>query len=76
MSTNKNTELLPLQLRYYHGVSKFKSIRRALRRGHLAMDGTIYPKRPFNNRKDKSFEDIKRIIYNNIKVYKALANQK
>lgn len=40
-----------LHLRNYQGVSRFKSIRRAIRRGHVSPFGDIYPDRPFNNRK-------------------------
>lgn len=40
-----------LHLRYYGGVSKFKSIRRAIKRGHVSIWGDLYPRRPYNNRK-------------------------
>lgn len=40
-----------LYLRYYTGVSKYKSIRRAIRRGHVSIWGDLYPRRPYNNRK-------------------------
>lgn len=40
-----------LSLRGYLGVSKYKSIRRAIRRGLVSLYGEIYPKRPFSNRK-------------------------
>jgi hypothetical protein len=51
---NKNTliedfEKGVLHLRDYSGVRKFKSIRRAIRRGHISVFGEIYPKRPFKN---------------------------
>ena len=36
----------------YSAVSKFKSVRRAIRRGHVDLfTGIIYPKRPFSNKK-------------------------
>lgn len=38
-----------LHLRDYSGVKKFKSIRRAIRRGHVSIFGEVYPKRPFKN---------------------------
>lgn len=38
-----------LHLRDYSGVRKFKSIRRAIRRGHVSIYGDIYPHRPFKN---------------------------
>lgn len=42
-----------LHLRDYSGVRKFKSIRRAIRRGHVSIYGDVYPKRPFKNIKSK-----------------------
>ena len=39
----------------YSAVSKFKSVRRAVRRGHVDLIfGVIYPNRPFNNRRPTS----------------------
>lgn len=36
----------------YHAISKFRSIRRAIKRENVDLvTGVIYPKRPFNNRK-------------------------
>ena len=40
-----------LHLRTFEAVSRYKSIRRAIRRGHVSLDGYVYPKRPFNNAK-------------------------
>lgn len=40
-----------LFLQTFIAVQRFKSVRRAIRRGHVSMSGVIYPKRPFNNRK-------------------------
>jgi len=40
-----------LSLRIYEGVSKFKSIRRAIKRGKASLYGDVYPNRPFSNRK-------------------------
>ena len=44
----------------FSGVKKFKSIRRAIRRGHVSIYGEIYPKRPFKNTKNNK---LKRSIY-------------
>ena len=54
-----------LHLRTYEAVSRFKSVRRAIRRGHVSLDGFIYPKRPFNNAKHSknSLNDTKKMIY-------------
>lgn len=66
------------------GNSKFKSMGRAYRRGHIHYDGTLYPRKPYNNRKNTSsrrgvcsrvLNEEKRKIYGYIKNrtnYKAL----
>lgn len=58
-----------LHLRTYEAVSRLKSVRRAIRRGHISLDGVIYPKRPFNNAKHKkgSLNDEKKRIYEQLK---------
>ena len=38
-------------LRLFDAVRKFKSVKRAIRRGHVSPIGEVYPNRPFNNRK-------------------------
>ena len=48
----------------FSGVKKFKSIRRAIRRGHVSIYGQIYPYRPFKNTKNNKY---KRIIYGQLK---------
>lgn len=42
-----------LHLRDYSSVRKFKSIRRAIRKGYVSLFGEVYPKRPFKNIKSK-----------------------
>ena len=39
-----------LHLVTYEAIGKFKSIRRAIRRGHVSLEGIIFPKRPFKNK--------------------------
>ena len=58
-----------LHIRTYEAVSKFKSVRRAIKRGHVSLDGLIYPKRPFNNAKHgkNSLNDRKKKIYEQLK---------
>lgn len=58
-----------LHLRTYEGAKRFKSVRRAIRRGHISIDGVIYPNRPFNNAKHKkgSLNDEKKKIYEQLK---------
>lgn len=34
----------------FEAIRRFKSVRRAIRRGHVSLDCIIYPHRPFNNR--------------------------
>jgi hypothetical protein len=41
-------------LKSFNAVSKFKSVKRAIRRGHMSAFGQIYPRRPFNNRANTS----------------------
>ena len=48
----------------FSGVKKFKSIRRAIRRGHVSIYGQVYPHRPFKNTKNNRY---KRIIYGQLK---------
>ena len=48
----------------FSGVKKFKSIRRAIRRGHVSIYRQIYPHRPFKNIKNNRY---KRIIYGQLK---------
>lgn len=38
-------------LKIFNGVHKFRSVQRAMRRGHVSSIGEIYPRRPFSNRK-------------------------
>lgn len=39
-----------LHLRTFDAVRRFKSVRRAIKRGQVTLDGVTFPKRPFNNR--------------------------
>lgn len=54
----------------YNGVSKFKSVRRAIRRGKVDLfTGVVYPRRPFNNRKPtkgRRFNESRRELYGRI----------
>lgn len=61
---------LPLEGNY-NAIVKFKSIRRAIRRGHVDLfTGVIYPNRPFNNRKSsrgRKMNNLKKQIYGQLK---------
>ena len=55
-----------LNLKDFRCVSLFKSVGRALRRGHITPYGTIIPRRPFNNRKHtagREMNESKKRIY-------------
>lgn len=56
----------------YGSVSKFKSVRRAIRRGHVNLYlGIAYPNRLFNNRKPtsgKDFNENKKKLYGQFRV--------
>ena len=60
----------------FEGVEKFKSIRRAIRRGLISQSGIIFPKRPFNNRgntskrknaQSREMNERKKMIYGKLK---------
>lgn len=58
-----------LRLETWEAIGKFKSVKRAIRRGHVSLNGTIYPKRPFNNSKHSrnSLNDRKKAIYEQLR---------
>ena len=58
-----------LRLISFEGVGKFRSISRAFRRGHISSIGVIYPKRPFNNRKNKAHNELKKQVYAEVTKY-------
>ena len=64
-------EIDKLSLLRYEAVSKFKSVRRAIRRGHVSVYGFIYPDRPFNNRTAKKgtrpFNELRKKIYGRLR---------
>ena len=62
----KNFKEGVLYLRSFMGVSKYKSIRRAIRRGNVSIFGDLYPRRPYNNRGTKDSK-VKRQIYEQLK---------
>ena len=52
--TKENEDNGMLHLHSLAAVNKFKSIRRAIRRGLASQYGDVYPKRPYNNRANTS----------------------
>lgn len=67
-----------LYLHSYEAVHKYKSVRRAIKRGHVTTEGYIIPKRPFNNGANRSkrrgvhskkTNELKKIIYGRLKQY-------
>lgn len=81
MSTEDFTEKYinsSLNLRYFDCVRKFKSVNRAFKKGYILSDGTIAPKRPFNNRKNTSkrkgvhsrgMNELKKQVHEEVKNY-------
>lgn len=58
------------QPKIFDATRRFRSVRRAIRRGHVSPLGEVYPKRPFNNRRPTSgrkFNEDKKEIYEQIK---------
>lgn len=62
----------------YDGVHRFKSVRRAMRRGHVTAEGIVMPRRPFNNKANtskrkgvhsRSTNELKNKIYGQLKQY-------
>ena len=57
---------ITLYLENFDCVRVFKSVRRAIRRGHMTITGMIAPRRPFNNRKGtrgRELNELKKKIY-------------
>lgn len=69
-------EGMPIYLKVFDSVHKFKSIRRAIRKGYVTPWGTIAPKRPFNNRSrnkgTRPLEIEKERIYGQLKYRQAV----
>lgn len=64
-----------LHLHTFQAIKKYKSIRRAFRRGHISKYGEIYPIRPFNNRKPtngRATNELKKKIYGELKLQRKL----
>ena len=75
--------IIALHLITYDGVHRFKSIRRAMRRGHVTTEGIIMPRRPFNNKANtskrkgvhsRSTNELKKRIYGQFKQYQRRAS--
>ena len=75
--------IIVLHLITYDGVHRFKSVRRAMRRGHMTSEGIIMPRRPFNNRANtskrkgvhsRSINELKKKIYGQLKQYQRRAS--
>ena len=75
--------IIVLHLITYDGVHRFKSIRRAMRRGHVTTEGIIMPRRPFNNKANtskrngvhsRSTNELKKKIYGQFKQYQRRAS--
>lgn len=65
---SNKSKFIEYELKDFRGVGQFKSIARAIRKGYVTPQGIVAPRRPFNNRKDKSrsgcgYNTLKRQIY-------------
>ena len=73
-----HNRIMPLHLATYEAVRKYKSVRRAIRRGDVTSEGIIMPSRPFNNRKNsckrskhsRQMNEEKKRVYASIKDYR------
>ena len=65
-----------LHLYTFEAVKRFRSVRRAFRRGHISPYGKIYPKRPFSNNKPtrgRAMNELKKKIYGQLKAQGRIA---
>lgn len=69
-----NSDSRILYLKSFEAINKFKSIRRAIKKGLVSPEGIIYPKRPFNNSKShpNSINNLKKRIYEQLKQGKTI----
>lgn len=75
---NAFNSIMPLHAATYFAVNRFRSVRRAIRRGHIAIDGTMYPVRPFHNKANtcirgkhsRSTNEEKKKIYASVREYR------
>lgn len=61
---------VPLQLTQYYAVGRFRSVRRAMRRGHLTVTGVVLPSRPFHNgkrTKGRKQNELKKKLYGQLR---------
>lgn len=73
-----HNRIMPLHLITYEAVRKYKSVRRAIRRGCVTSEGIIMPSRPFNNRGNsckrgkhsRQMNEEKKRVYASIKDYR------
>lgn len=73
-----HSRVMPLHLVTYEAVRKYKSVRRAIRRGNVTSEGIIMPSRPFNNKKNsckrgkhsRPMNEEKKRVYASIKDYR------
>lgn len=73
-----HNRIMPLELMSYLAVGRYKSVRRAIRRGHVTYNGVIMPSRPFSNKSNsckrgkhsRIMNEEKKKIYARIKDYR------
>lgn len=73
-----HNRIMPLHLVTYEAVRKYKSVRRAIKRGNVTSEGVIMPSKPFNNKKNsckrgkhsRPMNEEKKRVYASIKDYR------
>lgn len=64
-----STQKEEVRLLVFDGVKKFKSIKRAIRRGNASPIGQVYPTKPFNCRKatrGRALNELKKKIHGEV----------
>ena len=78
---SEKSKFIEFNLVRFEGVQRYKSIARAIRRGHVTSSGYMAPKRPFNNWKDNSrsgrgYNTIRKGIYADLRTRALRASAK
>lgn len=60
-----------LNLRDFYCTKVFKSVRRAIKRGHMSVFGVVFPRRPFSNKKETK----KGLTYKKRRIYEQLTHK-
>lgn len=72
MIENRVNPYEPHMIYHQSGINKHRSVWRAMRRGNVSVDGSVFPRRPYNNRKPtkgRKQQIIARNIYEQFTAY-------